>query len=331
MGLLFKLDGILFGFLLLPSSSVFQSAAVRADGILFPQQRQALYVACKHRTKLKMEIISKKTRGEFQEFFGTKTLREITKYFDNHDIIFTELPEGSNFGGQRRTLVENYYTGVVWTDFKKVRNILEVFEDVLNDLNEIEDHYGSNNNKEWFEKLRKFLLRDGFQFDNRKLSSVGQVVNFEDLQNATDLLDKTHFQEYIDRIKKSIFDDPSLAIGSTKELVEATLKTILNKLNIIFDKDDDVPKLLKSVQKALELVPDEIDDSKKGADIIKILLSNLGQVVIKLTELRNLYGTGHGKEKIRKGLNERHAKLAVGAGITLSTFLLETFEQRRTK
>jgi len=57
----------------------------------------------------------------------------------------------------------------------------------------------------------------------------------------------------------------------------------------------------------------------------------LGQVFIKLSELRNLYGTEHGREKVKRGLNERHARLAVGAGITLSTFLLETFELRRAK
>jgi hypothetical protein len=81
-------------------------------------------------------------------------------------------------------------------------------------------------------------------------------------------------QEYIDRIKKSITEDVGLAIGSTKELVESTLKTILNKSEIEFDKNDDIPKLLKSVQKALELVPDDVDEAKKGSDIIKILLSN---------------------------------------------------------
>ncbi len=62
-----------------------------------------------------------------------------------------------------------------------------------------------------------------------------------------------------------------------------------------------------------------------------VSLTGFSTVVIKLTELRNLYGTGHGKENKRKGLSERHAKLAVGAGITLSTFLLDTFEYRRTK
>jgi hypothetical protein len=278
-----------------------------------------------------MDLISRKTRTEFQEFFVTKTLREISSYFDNHDVKFSELSSDKNYGGQRRTLVENYYSGANWKDSKDVQKILKVYEDVLNDLEDSDGQWNVEQNKQWLEKLKKFLVRDGYVFENKKVRSIGQVADFDDLQNATDLFDKTHFQEYIDRIKKSVFDDPSLAIGSTKELVEATLKTILTKQNIEFNKDDDVPKLLKSVQKSLELVPDEVDDNKKGADIIKILLSNLGSIVIKLTELRNLYGTGHGKERPRRGLNERHAKLAVGAGITLSTFLLETFEQRRTK
>jgi len=140
---------------------------------------------------------------------------------------------------------------------------LRVYEDVLNDLKEIEDQSDENSNTTWLTKLTKCLFRDGFVFENHKQCKVGEFTNFDDLQSASDLLDKSHFQEYILRIKKSVFEDPSLAIGSTKELVEATLKTILAELNIVFDKDDDVPKLLKSVQKALRLVPDGVDDSKK--------------------------------------------------------------------
>lgn len=278
-----------------------------------------------------MDIISKKTRSEFKEYFVTITLREIENYFDNHEIPFTEHQKDANYGGQRRTLVENYYVGNDWTNPMSSRKFLNLYEDILNDLSDNKHNWNLEENKKWFDKLCKLLLRDGFEFSNGKLSSVGQIVNFEDLKNATDLLDKTHFKEYIDRIQKSVIEDPGLAIGSTKELVESALKTILNKSGVIFDKNDDIPKLLKSVQKTLELVPDDVDDAKKGSEIIRILLSNLSQVVIKLTELRNLYGTGHGKENARKGLNDRHAKLAVGSGITLATFLLETFEHRRIK
>ena len=278
-----------------------------------------------------MDLISKKTRSLFQDYFTTITLRTISNYFDNSDVPELELPPGVGFSSQRREQVEKYCHFINWEDQIQTRRVLNVYEDVLVDLEDGINNYNGDINKDWLEKLKKFLLKDGYKFENQKLSLVGQFTNFDNLQNATDLLDKSHFQEYIDRIQKSIFDDPSLAIGSTKELVEATLKTILSHLEIAIDKNDDVPKLLKKVQKGLEIVPDSIDDAVKGAEIIKILLSNLGSVVIKLTELRNLYGTGHGKEKKRNGLSERHARLAVGAGITLCTFLLETFEYRRTK
>ena len=278
-----------------------------------------------------MDLISKKTRSEFQEFLVSTTIREIERYFDNHDIQFTPLPIEKLPSGQRRSQVAQYYASIDWTNAKQVRQVLNVFFDILSDLTGTTDSWNADFRQTWIDKLTKVLQKDGYQFDNRKISVVGQIASFDDLENATDLLDKGHFQEYIERIKKSIDQDPGLAIGSTKELVEATLKTILTELQTPADKDDDIPKLLKQVQKALDLVPDDVDDAKKGADIIKVLLSNLGQVVIKVAELRNLYGTGHGKDKKRKGLNERHARLTVGAGVTLATFLLETFELKRNE
>lgn len=278
-----------------------------------------------------MDLISKKTRSEFQEYLVSTTIREIERYFDNHDTQFTQLPAEKLPSGQRRSQVAQYYASVDWTNSKQVRQVLNVYSDILSDLTSTSDTWNADIRQTWIDKLTKVLLKDGYQFDNGKISIVGQVASFDDLENATDLLDKGHFQEYIERIKKSVDQDPGLAIGSTKELVEATLKTILTELKTPADKDDDIPQLLKQVQKALDLVPDGVDDAKKGADIIKVLLSNLGQVVVKVAELRNLYGTGHGKDKKRTGLNERHARLTVGAGVTLSTFLLETFELKRNE
>jgi hypothetical protein len=279
-----------------------------------------------------MELITKKTRRTFQEYFVRTTLREIERDFDNYDIPFTEIPEKKMPSGQRRGLVENYYASVDWTNPADVKKVLNVYSDVLIRLNESKEEESFNNwnrkiDLEWYDKLIKTLEGNGYQFNGRSIVLIGQV-EIEQLENATSLLDKTHFQEYTNRIKESIETDPSLAIGSAKELLESTLKTILTEMEVGFDKNDDVPKLLKATQKTLELVPGNVDNSKKGADIIKVLLSNLGQVAIKTTELRNLYGSGHGKVK-SSGLNSRHARLAVGSVITLCTFLLETFELRK--
>jgi hypothetical protein len=55
----------------------------------------------------------------------------------------------------------------------------------------------------------------------------------------------------------------------------------------------------------------------------------LTTVVQGIGELRNQYGSGHGKKASFKGLTARHAKLSVGAASTLAIFLLETHKFRR--
>lgn len=138
-----------------------------------------------------------------------------------------------------------------------------------------------------------------------------------------------HLRLYINRINSSIEEDPSLAIGSTKELIEATLKTVLNGCSFEFDdRNDNIPKLLKKVQNVLELAPENVDESKRGADIIKRVLNNLGSIAVGIAELRNFYGSGHGRGQAIQGITSRHARLVVSSGTALCSFLLETYEHR---
>ena len=51
------------------------------------------------------------------------------------------------------------------------------------------------------------------------------------------------------------------------------------------------------------------------------------EVFKEMMELRNKYGSGHGKSSSYKGLQERHAKLAIGASITLVNFLWDSNER----
>jgi len=145
-------------------------------------------------------------------------------------------------------------------------------------------------------------------------------------------LDANHLAEQIRRLEASVATDPSLAIGTAKELIETCCKTILAERGITISGTADVPTLTKETLKALKLVPEGIPDANRGADVIKRLLSNLGTIGNGLAELRGLYGTGHGKHGSASGLGARHAKLAVGAAATLAIFLFETHtETKRTK
>ena len=137
-------------------------------------------------------------------------------------------------------------------------------------------------------------------------------------------LDAAHLSDQIRRIEQSITADPPLAIGTAKELVETVCRTILSERGKPVEGAPDLAPLVKSTLRELKLVPDAIPESAKGAETIKRLLSNLATVTQGLAELRNLYGTGHGREGRTTAIKPRHAKLAVAASAALATFLFET-------
>lgn len=60
---------------------------------------------------------------------------------------------------------------------------------------------------------------------------------------------------------------------------------------------------------------------------IKAILGNLKAIAQGVAELRNLYGSGHGKSSSYKGLESRHASLAIGSSTTLVRFLWDSYER----
>jgi len=222
-------------------------------------------------------VLSKRTLTEFREHLVGWTLRTIDDVFMNHGIISADVPAERLPSDQRRSLVEQYYAAIDLSNPQDVKRLLAVFEDILI---EIPEEYAASR-----EKLLSYLKRDGFDYiDNRLVSqklehAALKVVAGEDI-------DTEHLQVYLARMASAVSDDPSLAIGSAKELAEATMKTILRARAATFDETSDLPKLLKLTQKELELVPEGIADSAKGADSIKRVLSNLGSIVYGLAELR---------------------------------------------
>lgn len=75
-------------------------------------------------------------------------------------------------------------------------------------------------------------------------------------------------------------------------------------------------------------MPRNIDDNVRGAKPIKQVLGSLKAIAQGIAELRNLYGSGHGKSDSYRGLETRHAQLAVGSSITLVRFMWDTYKRK---
>jgi hypothetical protein len=119
--------------------------------------------------------------------------------------------------------------------------------------------------------------------------------------------------------------NPTDCIGKAKELIESCCITILEKLNVARDKKWDLNRLMSETTNHLNLSPKKINETIALSGTIKQILQSLRNIASGMSELRNPYGSGHGKSATFKGLETRHARLAIGAAATLVNFLWDSY------
>lgn len=190
-------------------------------------------------------------------------------------------------------------------------------------------------------ELNRLLAPDGWMLKQHKQMSGrpvyapartgaggGAAISFA--HEVAARIDAAHISQQVTRMEGAADTEPDLAIGTAKEFVESICKTILDERGESYDQKDDLLVLVRKTAKALKLAPDDIPDAARAANTVKRMLMNLATLVQGSAELRNAFGTGHGKSKTQaQRLKPRHARLAVGSAATLGVFLYETHEARR--
>lgn len=192
------------------------------------------------------------------------------------------------------------------------------------------------------ERLNTELRRDGWSLVEHETLARGRRYRVEPwnplfrraeltLRTSAVVLSSAWMHQEIERIEAAIETDPALAIGTAKEMVETCCKHIAEALKVELPSNPDMPVLVKAVLKGLRLVPENIPESSKGAESIKRTLSSLSQITQGLAELRRLYGTGHGRAASHRGLDARHARLAVASAAAFVEFAVATYKARRAE
>lgn len=164
----------------------------------------------------------------------------------------------------------------------------------------------------------------------RKVSTESSIL----IEHAEELKKKfssEYLNQEIDLMYKMQKDNPTEAIGKAKELIESCCETILERNGLTPNKDWKLNQLVDETMKLLEITPKHIPDTAKEAGAIKGILGSLKGIATQIAIIRNAYGSGHGKSASYKGLQERHAKLAIGSSITLVNFLWDSYERKTDK
>ena len=136
-------------------------------------------------------------------------------------------------------------------------------------------------------------------------------------------LHSNNLYEDLRRLERVGDTEPGEAIALAKEIVESCCKLILDDRSVSYPEKADIPELLKLLRKEIQIMPQGINENAKAANEIREILTSLGKIAHALGPIRNAYGKGHGRGRDFKGLEPRHARLAVGAASTFVDFVLD--------
>lgn len=185
------------------------------------------------------------------------------------------------------------------------------------------------------EIYNKHLNADGFEiaqtdeisgkpvFSGRQ-KTIGQAHLIAKKIEIKRYLNTTYVNSKINTMTDAIHKDTDLAIGTAKELLETTCKSILRQKSETINPDWTLPQLLKATTNSLDFTPKEASNPEKAEKAIKQILAGIASIVQGVGELRNGYGTGHGKDADFKGLEIKFAKLLVGVVSEIAILYLAT-------
>jgi hypothetical protein len=199
-------------------------------------------------------------------------------------------------------------------------SVIKLLKDLL-DYYELNYEYEIENDKEnavLYKRCKDIM-------DRILLNGVPFAPSAESLKEK---FSSDYISAQIDLMLKLQKENPTETIGKAKEFVESCCKTILEEISVPYDKKWDISQLTDATIKNLKLTPKDIPDTAPEATAIRAILGNLRAIAMNIATIRNAYGSGHGKSASYQGLEERHAKLAVGSSITLVNFLWDSHERQ---
>ncbi|MGW3060691.1 abortive infection family protein [Streptomyces goshikiensis] len=273
------------------------------------------------------ELLSRTARNAVRALMSDLALGAIGEYWENQH--FTQNLDTTPGGGSaRKQLFDSYAASVDWTDEDHVTRALKVFESMLRRLDRERRRYGGDGlPADRVAELREAFARDGCRLDDGLRLHTARVARLTVHVEA--LTEASGIHAELERVRRFGVEYPDDAIGAAKQLIEATAKLVLLKRNLPVDERQDLPALIKQAQQALHLHPAALPPARDGAgpdnaDSIKRILGALTSAAIGVAELRNRYGTGHGRLAAPTGLGPRHARFAVGTASTWCELMLDT-------
>lgn len=137
-----------------------------------------------------------------------------------------------------------------------------------------------------------------------------------------------HIEEQVKALELAVAQNTGLAFDLAKTLVESACKTIITERGSVFDKDDDLPKLFKTVSSCVPFLPVAIAADAGARKSLQQTLNGLNTALQGVCELRNAFGfASHGSDGSRPVMEGIQALLVAQAADAIIGFLYRVHRQ----
>ncbi|MEM8845421.1 MAG: abortive infection family protein [Pseudomonadota bacterium] len=191
------------------------------------------------------------------------------------------------------------------------------------DMDRILDIYNKHLEPDGFEITKTDEISGKPVFTGR-LKTIGMAHLESKKFQIKSYLNTEYVNNKIGIMTNAVDDNTDLAIGTAKELLETTCASILKQKGVSADPNWNLSKLLNETTSVLDFTPKQAENAEKAEKSIKQILKGISVIVHGVAELRNAYGTGHGKDAHFKGLEPKYAKLLVGVISEIAIIFLAT-------
>lgn len=202
---------------------------------------------------------------------------------------------------------------------------LKVLGGVLSIFMDVDDPFVLEEQEQNRQRIRDVMGKYGLTYQAGGLvTSAGVTITSRALDQILKSRDLAALEVEHQRALASVSSDPPAALTAACAILEALFKVYIQDEGIPLPKEQTLKPLWSAVQKHLGFDPASVED-----DDLRRILGGLSSVVDGIGALRTHAGSAHGRGRMRYNVQARHARLAVNASYTLTTFVLETWQARK--
>lgn len=176
------------------------------------------------------------------------------------------------------------------------------------------------------ERIQAALQRCNLNYTTGGIVSSGGGVASRSLQEVIRAKDMRSVDEEFIRALGHLTANPREAVSAACNILEATCKTYIEDERLEMPAKQDLATVWIVVRKHLKFDPSVVEEQD-----LQRILSGMISVVEGIGALRTHASSAHGSGRKRYTLEPRHARLAVNGAHTIVTFIIESWDRRKSQ